>query len=172
VDPVPGPSRDLILDPTTIPPQKQSPPQTVSQTSPIQARIANPAIPFSGSTGNGVHAHGKYHNLRFFSKTGQKQGHLNLQNSGPVWAACFRRGWNTWQGERKALLPFAVFPQLYPHRHFTPDLSRGVCRRFIRLPRDIGPGLGLYRVKKVAGMDKHIRPFSDDDVNRQPRKFS
>ncbi len=30
----------------------------------------------------------------------------------------------------------------------------------------IGPGLGLYRVKKVAGMDKHIRPFSDDDVNR------
>ena len=45
---------------------------TVSKKRPIQARIANPAILFSGSTGNGVHAYGKYCNFRLFSKTGQK----------------------------------------------------------------------------------------------------
>jgi hypothetical protein len=77
--------------------------KTVSQTSPIRPRIANPAIPFSGSTGNCVHAHGKYCYLRLFFKTGQKEGHFNLQNSGPVRAACFRMGWNTWGRERMAL---------------------------------------------------------------------
>jgi len=68
------------------------PQKTVSQISPIRARIGNPAIPFSGSTGNGVHAHGKYGNFGLFSKTGQNTGYVNLQYSGPVRAALFRMG--------------------------------------------------------------------------------
>ena len=73
---------------------------TVSQIRPVQPRIGNPAILFSGSTGNGVHAHGKFVNLGLFFKTGQNEGHKNLQNSGPVRAMVFRRGWNTWWREK------------------------------------------------------------------------
>ena len=96
VEPVPGLCTDF---------QK-----TVSQISPIRPRIDNPAIPFSGSTGNDVHAHGKYGNFGLFFKIGQNQGLLNLQNSGPVRDALFRMGWNTWQWQKRPLLPFCRSP--------------------------------------------------------------
>jgi hypothetical protein len=78
--------------------------QTVSRIRPIQPRIGNPAIPFSGSTGNDVHAHGRNGISGMFSKTGQKEGHLNLQYSGPVRATVFRRGCCMGEGVKRAIL--------------------------------------------------------------------
>ena len=49
---------------------------------PYWDRIAIPETPFSGSTGNGVHAHGKNGILPLFYKTDWKQGILNLHYSG------------------------------------------------------------------------------------------
>jgi hypothetical protein len=40
------------------------------QIRPIRARIANPVIPFSGSTGTDVHAHGRNGIFGVFCKTG------------------------------------------------------------------------------------------------------
>ena len=48
----------------------------------IWPRIALPATPFSGSTGTGVHAHGKVVDFALFLKTDRKLGCLNLQYSG------------------------------------------------------------------------------------------
>jgi hypothetical protein len=78
--------------------------QTVSRIRPIRPRIANPAIPFSGSTGNDVHAHGRNGIFGLFSKTGQKEGHFNLHDSGPVRATVFRRGYCMGEGLKRALL--------------------------------------------------------------------
>jgi hypothetical protein len=52
----------------------------------------------------------KSFNLGLLFKTGQNEGHKNLQNSGPVRATVFRMGWNTWQGERRVLLVFVMGP--------------------------------------------------------------
>ena len=49
---------------------------------PYWARIAIPETPFSGPTGNGVHAHGKNDILPLFFKTDGKTGILNLHYSG------------------------------------------------------------------------------------------
>ena len=98
--------------------------KTVSQISPIRPRIADPARPFSSSTGNRVHAHGKSFNLRLFFKTGKNTGRLNLQYSGPVRAALFRTGWNTWQGQKRPLLAFPGSPGRGRR-----DLFKGVWRR-------------------------------------------
>ena len=92
-----GPASDRIYQ---DPPSKK----TVSQIRPIRPRIGKPAIPFSGSTGNDVHAHGRNGISGVFSKTGQKEGHFNLQYSGPVRATVFRRGYCMWVGLKWALL--------------------------------------------------------------------
>lgn len=84
---------------------------TISQIRPIQPRIANPAIPFSGSTGNDVHAHGRNGISEVFSKTGQKEGHSNLHDSGPVRATVFRRGYCRGQQgteAKKGAIGFAI----------------------------------------------------------------
>ena len=82
-----------------LPPQK-----SLSQIRPVQPRIANPETPFSGSTGNDAHAHGKNGGLPLFSRTAQKEGHLNLQYSGLYFAPVFRRCWRRGEGQKTALL--------------------------------------------------------------------
>jgi len=108
--------------------------------------------PFSGSTGNGVHAHGKFVGLGLFFKTGQKEGHKNLQNSGPVRATDFRKGDWMWVGLKRALLDL----------RFAGCVEQSGRSGYGRA----GPSPGFCRLEEIARVDEHIRPFPDDRVNR------
>jgi hypothetical protein len=69
----------------------------------MRPRIAFPEISSPGSTGNDVHAHGENAVLPFFSRTGQKKGHLNLHNSGLYFAPFFRRCLEDGAGAKRTL---------------------------------------------------------------------
>jgi len=93
--------------------------KNVSQIRPIRPRIADPATPFSGSTGSDVHAHGENAVSPLFFKTGQKEGHLNLQYSGLSFAPCFPEVLVVGAGVKKAW--FGVFlPVNFLEKTFNP----------------------------------------------------
>jgi hypothetical protein len=95
----------LIHKDPPVPPS----PFTPKKPRPIRPRIADPVTPFSGSTGSDVHAHGENAVLPLFFKTGQKEGHLNLQYSGLSFAPCFPEVLE--EGERAKKADMRIFPR-------------------------------------------------------------